>query len=744
MRLARAMSVWRLFDSFTVHPLRALASTVLVLAAFAHASGLWSIPPLQRLEDAIYDLRLRVTMPRTLDERVVIIDIDESSLAQIGQWPWPRERVAALVRELVERQRVVAFGLDAVFAEPERRDDPLDSAHGAHVARAAGGTADRQLARAIAQGPVVLGYYFTADRGGLRSGVLPDPIAGLAPWPELFLWDGYGANIETLARAAPAAGFFNAVTDTDGVIRSAPLVAGFDGAVYESMALAMLRMGLHQPALRVERTGGTEPIDRLILQAADARTALPLHPDGSVWIPFRGPGGPRGGSFRYIPAADVLAGKLPAASLEGRYALLGFTAPGLMDLRTTPAGTAYPGVEVHANLISGALDGRIPFHPRFARAYEVLLLLSVGSVLVFLLPRLHLAGALVLGAALLAALGTANLAPYLAWGVVLPMAAVLAAIVSSLVANLALGYLLENRARRVLTRQFASYVPPQLVRQMLREPARHDMQARVEDLTVMFCDLHGFTSLSEGMAPTELQALLGDVLTRLSGVIHAHQGTIDKYMGDCIMAFWGAPVPDPEHARLAVDAARAMGDALRILNAERFAIGKPALAMGIGLGSGPMLVGNMGSDLRRAYTVIGDRVNLASRLEGLAGFYGVQIVASDATRRQAAAAGELAPHLWQEIDRVRVRGRQQVEIIHTVRGRAADLTPQLARELDLWRQALALWRAARFEEFIALASELPVEGEMAALYALYLRRARFLLQHPPGPGWDGTTVHESK
>ncbi|MFT4193576.1 adenylate/guanylate cyclase domain-containing protein, partial [Ottowia sp.] len=491
--------------------------------------------------------------------------------------------------------------------------------------------------------------------------------------------------------------------------------------------------------LRVQRVDGRADAPlRAVGLGRDLRAAIDAR--GTALVPYRGEGGPRGGSFRYVSAIDVLEGRLPAGSLQGRYALLGFTAPALMDLRATPVGEAYPGVEVHANLISGLLDGRIPIRPHEARTYDVLLLLLVGAVLVIGLPLLPVAGALALGLATAAAVAAVNTALFLGAGLVLPLATALVLTLAALAVNMALGYFVESRAKRELASQFATYVPPELVRQMVRNPERYTMQARAEELTVMFCDLRGFTTLSETIEPLALQGLLNDVLSRLTHVIRAHGGTIDKYMGDCVMAFWGAPVPMADHASRAALAAFDMCAALAQFNAERAAAGQPRVEAGIGLNSGLVSVGNMGSDVRRAYTVIGDAVNLAARLEGLSRVYDVGIVASEATVRQAAGAGLV----WQELDRVRVKGRTQAVCIHTVRAGPGGLTPELAQELDLWHQALPLWRAGRFTEFESEVSKLHDQSVNYSLYRLYAQRVASCLRHPPGPQWDGTALFDAK
>ena len=716
-------------------PWRLWACVVLLLVALTHTLGWWQSSVHGALDARLADLRLNLAMPGTLDSNVVIVDVDEASLQQLGRWPWSRARVAQLVRELTERQQVAALGLDVVFAEPQT----TLAAPG--QPQPAGLAPDDDLARALAGAPVVLGYYFTSDRNGRRSGQLPAALPGQVPWPALLHWSGYGANLAPLTRAAAAGGFFNAMTDPDGVVRSVPLVAGFDGALYESMGLAMLRLGLGGASLRLtpaDPAAGTTQM--LTLQGPTGGVTLPLDPRGALPVPYRGAGGPSGGSFRYLSAADVLAGQLPAGSLRGRYVLLGFTAPGLMDLRATPVGEAYPGIEVHANLIAGALEGRLMHRPAWAGAYELAVLLALGALFIGVLPRLGLAGALALGGAAIAALLALDTALYRGAHLLLPLAAPLLLAAATLVVDLALGFGVERRARHRLAQQFASYVPPELVRQMQRDPSRYDMQARTEELTVMFCDLRSFTSLAETLPPAELQALLHDVLGRLSTIIAGHHGTIDKYMGDCVMAFWGAPVANAQHARQAVAAALDIRAALRGFNAERAQAGQEALAVGIGLATGPMAVGNMGTHLRRAYTVIGDAVNLAARLQGVAATYGVDIVVSQTTLECAGAAD----FIWQELDFVRVRGRRQAGRIHTVRGGAHELSAPLQAELTLWNQALAQWRSHQLEPCQRTLQTLTDAYPHCALYRVYAVRAAQALLRPPDTDGNALAVYDSQ
>ncbi len=735
--------------------LRLAATAVVVCIAIAHALGWWNARIVDQLEGALYDARLQLSMPNTLDERIVIVDIDEGSLAQIGQWPWDRRRLAALVDELTQRQHVAALGIDAVFAEPDRsstyaRMKQLATGELKHDKLFADWLArngaqldhDNVLADSLARSPAVLGYYFTSDRRGARGGSLPIPAApDDPPLYGLLAWNGFGANISVLAHAAPRSGFFNAITDADGVVRYVPMVASFDGQLYESLALSVLREARKDSKLLIEKGAGAGAARLFALKLTDSSgvIAAPTDQRGAALIPFRGAGGPDGGSFRYVPAADVVLGKLPAGELSGKVVFIGFTAPGLMDLRVTPVSSAYPGVEIHANLVSGMLDGRIPVKPEWDSAFELVVLLMLGVVLLLVMPTIAVGRLVALGGLLILGALTVNFGLFLAKHWVLPLTTSLLMVLIGLAVNLTLGYLLEVRARRELADQFATYVPPELVRQMVRNPERYSMQARAEELTVMFCDLRGFTTMSETMAPLDVQGLLNTVLSRLSQVIRGHEGTIDKYMGDCVMAFWGAPVTSTAHARGALLAALDMVDSMRQFNLERAAAGLSEVSVGIGLNTGVMSVGNMGSDVRRAYTVIGDAVNLASRLEALTRSYGVDLVVSESTRDQV---GEL-PHglQWQEIDRVRVKGRQQPVTIYTVRSSTDGQSSEaLQEELKLWNEALGAWRAQDMASCRDKLKKLRTANASFYLYQFCEERASLALQIPPGSAWDGISA----
>jgi len=749
-------------DALARHWVRIAVTLLPLVFALLHATGVLHIGVLQSLDDIIYDARLRATMPRTLDERIVIVDLDEKSLAEVGRWPWSRNRVAEMVDELFDHQQVAMLGFDVVFAEPDEssglkrlrqlaqaefKDQPAFATKLDQLQPLL--DYDATLAKSLTNRAVVMGYYFTSgDREARASGRLPKPVMqkdALGGRPIQFTsWSGYGANIEPLALAAPAAGFFNPMVDGDGVVRAVPLLAEYKDQYYESLALAMFR-GLNgaptvEPAFAADSTsGGAYPsLDHVRLRLGERTRAVPVAQGVITLVPFRGPGGPAGGSYRYVSASDLLAKRVPAGSLSGKVVLVGTTAPGLQDLRVTPVGEAYAGVETHANLLSGLMDDRIPVRPDYALGYDLLVLLAAGLLLAIALPLLSAPRAVVLSLAVIAAAVALNLYLYIGHLLVLPLAAAVVMCVTAFALNMSYGYFVESRSKRDLAQLFGTYVPPELVDEMVKDPDNYTMKAVNKELTVMFCDMRGFTQLSEKMEPTELQQLLNDVFNRLTEIISRNRGTIDKYMGDCVMAFWGAPVAIANHAHMAVMTALEMSDAVRTINEEHRARGLPAIGIGIGVNTGTMCVGDMGSEHRRAYTVIGDAVNLGSRLEGLSKAYGVEIVASESTRK---FAPEFA---WQELDRVRVKGKEQAVAIYSPVAAAGRLVQPQVDELQTWHSFLHSYRQQDWSQGELLMRDLQRPSVKKFLYELYSQRVASMKSLPFDPHWDGATNFETK
>lgn len=661
-----------------------------MLFALGHATNVLNISFAQTLDNLIYDTKLRATMPQTLDPRIVIVDVDEKSLADIGRWPWSRNKLAALTDELFENQKIALLGFDLVFAETDassglqqlkqlaENELSSDAAFQSSFKTLAPSLDfDTQFAYALKQRNVVLSYYFTSDRQGRTNGVLPKPVITQKNLDDIpfraTLWDGYGSNIEKISAAAPQAGFFNAIADSDGVVRSAPLVASYNGDYYESFALALYRATLASPLVMPAYTSTSASTStsrsiesiKLVDQISGARTkTIKVDDRAAVLVPYRGLGGVTGGSFQYVSATDVLNKRIGFEALKGKIILVGSSAPGLLDLRVTPVGQTYPGVETHANLLSSMLDERSMVVPDYALGAEVAYLLLVGLSLAFVLPALTAMRALMFSLATLLVPAALNIYLFVAHGLVFSMATLILLSLFAYMLNMSYGYFVESKSKRELTKLFGSYVPPLLVDEMLLEPSDHTMKALNRELTVMFCDLRGFTQMAENLEPAQLQHMLNDVFGRLTQLIVDRRGTVDKYMGDCVMAFWGAPISMTNHAELAVLTAQDITQTIKLINQEHLAVGLPVIKLGIGINTGQMCVGDMGSFMRRSYTVVGDAVNIASRLESLTKNYDVSILVGPETKASTQASA--SRFNWLEVDQVQLAGKHDIFTVFTL------------------------------------------------------------------------------
>jgi adenylate cyclase len=738
-----------------------IALGLAILALFlGHAARLYpgparGIPFVDQLDRIVYDARLRLTRPGGVDERIVILDIDEKSLAapELGRWPWGRDVVAGLVQKLLDTHGVAVLGFDVVFAEPDRssglpvleglargslKDFPQFQAALAELRPRL--DHDARFAAAIKGRPVVLGYYLTS-RDARTSGILPAPVLPAGTFtgrPIAFTsWKGYGANLPDFQAAAAASGHFNSFPDDDGINRRVPMLAEYEGAYYEPLALAVMRTLLAFPKVEPGYPPGTV-LNRHYsglewLEVGPMR--IPVDENACALVPYRGPQG----SFRYISLVDVHLDKVPVGELTGKIALVGTTAPGLFDLRATPVGEAYPGVEVQANLIAGMLDGNLKAKPAYVLGAEVLLLLVSGLTLAIWLPFLSPFRATAMSFAALALITGLGVLVWVYADIALPLASSLLLVIVLFALNMSHGFFVESRAKQQLTLRFGEYVPPELVDVMAANPGKYSMEGRNDVLTVLFTDIRGFTSIAEGLDPRALSAFMNELLTALSLVIrNDYRGTLDKYVGDQIMAFWGAPVADAQHAREAVAAGLAMVAALPKLNGEFRARGWPEVRIGVGINTGPMRVGDMGSRIRRAYTVMGDAVNLASRLEGLTKHYGVDILVGPETH---AAAKDF---VYREVDRVRVKGKGEPVAMFEPIGREGEIGRERQEELKLWAQALKMYRAQNWEQAELVLFNLQRLYPGAPLYSFYAERVARYRQRLPEPEWDGVTSFETK
>jgi len=733
-----------------------------VLAFLGHAATWYQLPLIQRLEAMVYDTRLALTMPRTVNPRIVIVDIDEKSLAEKekggeGRWPWPRDRMALLLDTLFDKYQIAIAGFDMVFAERDESSGLMVLQQLARKElkdlpqfRSALQQLQPQLdydeifASRMRKRPVMLGYTFTREneQTGNKKGALPAPVIAAGTFSGKNIgfhkYTSYTANLEVLQKSAAGGGYFSLAPDPDGILRRVPMLAEYDGAYYEPLSLAMVRMIIGRPSVLPgypsdgsgsENYSGLEwlEVGPIKIPVDEAVTAL---------IPYRG----KQRSFKYVSAVDVMNERVEAAELAGKIVLVGTTAPGLFDLRATPVEAVYPGVEVHANMIAGMLERNIKQKPPYVVGAEFVSLLIAGLALALLLPLLNPLKSLLATVAVLCVALFGNLIAFHYGNLVLPLASGLLLIALLYGFNMTYGYFVETRVKRQITELFGQYVPPELVDEMARNPQQFSMAPRAEELSVLFSDVRGFTTISESLSPDDLAIYINDYLTTMSLVIReGHRGTLDKYIGDAIMAFWGAPMSDPAHAKNAVLAAMDMQKAAKTLNEKFRDKGWPTFKIGVGVNSGVMRVGDMGSRIRRAYTVMGDAVNVGSRLEGITKEYGADIIVGEGTKN---AVPEV---VFRELDRVRVKGKDEAVSIYEPLGLRGQVEQAKLDEIDLYARFLNLYRAQEWDqaELKLLNLQKMVPGSVLYSHA-FVERFSYLRANPPGKDWDGAFTFTTK
>ncbi len=745
-----------ILELFKHHAVRMGLSLLILLFFLGHVSGYQEWGFIHTLEHKAYDERLRFTMPdKPHPGGIVILDIDEKSLAAEGRWPWGRDKLARLMDLLFDQYGVNIVGFDVVFAEP-------DESSGFKVLEALSEGAfkgderfrqhleavrpqmdrDALFARSMEGRRVILGYYFS-DAGeseeSLASGSLPQATFAAGAFAgrkvKFIGGRGYGANLELLQSKALGAGHFNPFVDADGIVRRVPMVYEFEGAYYESLALKVARtyLGVErvEPGFATEARAGKGYSGLEWLQVGDR--VVPVDEQVRTLVPYRG----RQGSFPYISATDVLNGEANADQLKNAIVLVGTSAPGLLDLRASPIQRIFPGVEIHANLIAGILENSLRENPAYTLGAEVVMLVISGLLMIIALPLMGPLRAALATLCLLLVVGKANLLIWEHGNLVVPIASILLMVLLLFLFNMSYGYFVESRGKRQLAGLFGQYIPPELVDEMSDDPDAFSLEGESREMSVLFTDVRGFTTISEGLDPQELSQLMSEFLTPMTRVIHAHRGTIDKYMGDAVMCFWGAPLQDPDHALHALEAGLDMLATLKSMDADFKSRGWPEIRIGVGVNTGAMNVGNMGSEFRMAYTVLGDAVNLGSRLEGLTKQYGVDMIVNETTREQVPS------YAFRELDKVRVKGKDKPVTIYEPLGLKDELSAELRKELKLYRQALKLYRQQSWDMAEIQFLNLQKTTERG-LYNLYAERIAHFREQSPESDWDGVYTHQTK
>ena len=712
--------------------------------------------PVQELHLRVFDVFQRLAPRPYTDVPVRIVDIDDASLERIGQWPWPRSEVGALVNELFEMGAAVVV-FDAVFAEPDRTSPLrlLDGMTGLSVNEKLRREIeqlpdhDAVLADAFANGHVVTGFVFTNDKRGGKPRAAAGFSYGGDPFAHLFPRTGSVANLPLLEAAASGNGAFTVDPDPDGIHRRVPLLFSHEGALYPSLAAEAIRVATDSRSYSIKTADSSGEASfgkgTGITQLRIGREfTVPTNSRGEIWVWYTPPV-----AGRYVPAWQVLAGTADRQKIEGNIVLVGTTAAGLRDVRATPLDPVSSGVTVHAQIIEQILLGEYLERPDWATGAELLYLFALGLPLALLIPRVGAVGTALLGGGGIAVAVALSWYAYSSWRWLLdPIYPGLAALGVYLVGSLQ-NFLQSEAQRRSVRTAFSRYLSPTLVDELAADPAKLRLGGEMRDMTLLFCDVRGFTTISEQLDPHALTHLVNRFLTPMTDIILAARGFIDKYMGDAIMAFWNAPLDDPEHPRHACEAALSMMKALEQLNVQLArgdeVFGRPIapLAVGIGINTGMCCVGNMGSDQRFDYSVIGDEVNLASRLEGQSGAtYGVSILIGESTRVRVATFACL------ELDLIRVKGKTHpVRIYALLGGEALASSARFQELMQAHAAMLAAYRGQRWEEALAalsLCQRLGAGLALERLHRLYETRVAGFRSALPPPDWDGVYVASSK
>jgi len=729
--------------------IRYALSLALTLVFLLHVGEAFRIPILTSMENQAYDARLKITLPEKVDKQVVIVDIDEKSLNELGQWPWNRNIMARISDVLFDYYHIKAIGYDIVFAEEDidegakMLEEMADGVLGdnpefiTEYNRVIPSLRHDQLfAEALKKRKTVMGFVMDTDT---IKGTLPPAITRLDKKTldrlPLAKPEGYTANLELLQNSAFSGGFFdNPLLDDDGVFRRVPLLQAYDGYLHESLALALTRVALGSPPIEMVVETNEDGRDLFLEWVTTGEIAIPVDHHSGVLVPYIG----KQKSFEYLPATDVLNKRIAKEKLEGKITLFGASAPGLLDLRTTPLEPTFPGVEVHANIIQGILDGRILHAPGYTQGFEFILIALIGIILTFALPMLSaLYSTLVIVLSIIILIAS-NFYAWTSAQLVLPIAAPVLLVILLFALQMTYGFFVESRGKRQLAHLFGQYVPPELVDEMSAKMDDINLDGEMRDMSVLFSDVRGFTTISESLEPKELTSYINAFLTPITKVIHDNRGTIDKYMGDAVMAFWGAPLEDKQHALHALNAAIAIVERMKSLREEFTEKQWPQIYVGVGVNTGIMNVGNKGSEFRVDYTILGDAVNLGSRLEGLTKVYDVDIITSEFTKH------EVPEYEYRELDRVRVKGKEKPVTIYEPLGLLENISKEERKLLRQFHIGIKQYRAQNWdaaEREIFTLSQLEPQRK---IYKIYLDRIMFYRKNPPAADWDGSFTHTSK
>jgi len=682
---------------------------------------------LSRFENVAYDLRLSLLLPHYAKPTnpIAIVDVDEKSIRQEGRWPWPREKMAQLVQKLyAQGATVIAF--DMLFSEPQQsyQYGPQDE--------------DKMFADALRQGDgkIVLGT-FLSNEHEISIGQLPPPAVQLVP---LNLTDlslpsrlSYISNIPLFENIAGHGGVLSITPDSDGILRRYSLLQRYGNNLYPSLALEAVKLYFLEKniSINIDNIGDEKLMSAINL----GNHRLQTDSEGRVYIPYIGP--PH--TFTYYSASDILNNKLPPNQLKNKIIFVGTSAVGLGDVRATPVGAVYPGVEIHATVANGLFSNHFPYIPLWMPGARLSLIVILGIILSGVFAYRGPFSISIMTVLLIGGMFEAGTWLWQHENIIFPLMLPILLVLTLGIFSIAYGFSLENQRRNKLKQVFEQYVPSARVNEIIKNPeAAEAFEGERKVMSVLFMDIRNFTGISEKLSISELKKLLNFFLTEMTSVIFNHGGTIDKYVGDMVMAFWGAPLPDIQHARHSIEAGLDMLKLTNNLQEKLIQMNLPRIHIGIGVNTGVMNVGDMGSMYRRAYTVLGDAVNLASRLESLTKYYGVDMIVGESTIQ-----GQ-DEFVFKLLDKVTVKGKNTAIAIYEPLGLRLAATPETIAELAEHTNAIQAYFGQHWLQAKQLFSELEHKYPECIVYRIYRERISHFEQVPPPQDWDGVWEHLEK
>ncbi len=711
-------------------------------------------PFLRFMELKTLDLRMSSRGALPAGSETIIAVIDEKSLSELGRWPWPRTTIARLLDKL-KASGAKAVGFDIVFSEPDDNSSLKTIAElsteikkrGAqdrnliallNKKKAAADT-DTALARSIAGNRnVTLGYFFhlsgrevayltekeISDNADLIKNSRYQIVNSSEKNPDDYaLVKAYApeANLKNFSSAAANSGYFNMIPDTDGSMRWSPLVIKFGNNYYSSLSLSVLHQYLDWPLLSLNLAGyGAESVKI-------GATTIPTDESGRLLVNYLGPAK----TFPHYSVSDILQGKIPAEKIRNKIVLVGATAIGIYDLRVTPFGATYPGVEIHATVIDNILHRNFLTHSSFTRFIDLCAIILFGLLMGMIIPRLKAVTGIFYALIIIGIFVAINMFLFSRYNIWLNLIYPALTMIFIYLGITVYRYITEEQEKKKIRGAFQYYLTASVMNEILKDPSKLKLGGDKKNLTVMFSDIRGFTTISEGLTPEQLVHLLNEYLTAMTDIVFKYDGLLDKYIGDAIMAVWGDPIDQPDHPVRACRTALEMMATLKILQVKWATENWPRIDIGIGINTGDMTVGNMGSLMRFDYTVMGDMVNLSSRLEGINKEYGTNIVISEYTYNVVKDQ-----MFCRELDSVRVKGKKLPVRIYELLAERKDAAP-LELFARLFEEALENYKQAKWDEAIAAFQKVLEVRPDDPTSNIYVERCKAMKEHPPEGEWDG-------